>query len=72
MAEIIKLPNYIAGNQALKIEDSANLVYTFNGKAVWSLFTPEQILNLQNSNNQTTGYLLPIGAALLGLYFYLK
>jgi hypothetical protein len=74
MAEIIKLPNYIAGNQAVKIEDSGNLVYTFNGKPVWSLFTPEQIANLENSQNQTGNYILPlgIGAALIGLYFYLK
>jgi hypothetical protein len=74
MAEIITIPNYIAGKQALKIEDSGNLIYTFNGKPVWSLFTPEQIANLENSQNKTSNYILPfgIGAALLGLYFYLK
>lgn len=74
MAEIIKLPNYIAGNQSLKIEDSGNLSYNFNGKPVWSLFTPEQIQNLENSQNQASNYILPIGigASLIGLYFYLK
>jgi len=74
MAEIIKLPNYIAGNQAVKIEDSGNLIYTFNGKPVWSLFSPEQISTLENSQNQAPNYILPlgIGAALLALYFYLK
>jgi hypothetical protein len=72
MSEIIKLPNYIAGNQALKLEDSGNLIYTFNGNPVWALFSPEQIANLQNSQNQNSGYILPIAAALIGLYFYLK
>jgi hypothetical protein len=84
LVEIFKLPQYIPGAQLMTITDDGNLIYTIAGKPVWSVFPlAQQTATTTTTSNTTTGnvstsefsinkYILPIGAALVGLYFFLK
>jgi hypothetical protein len=77
--EIFKKPNNAAGVEMLEINDSGNLIYTLNGIPTWTLFPINQQNTSASSVNNTmtspmslNNYLLPIGAALAGLYFFFK
>jgi hypothetical protein len=71
-------PPFEPGTEILEITDSGNLIYTVNGIPKWSLFPPNQKFTTSSSANNimdstmSTNYVLPIAAALAGLYFFLK
>jgi len=86
LLNVFKLNEYTPGAQMLQIDDSGNLTYSINGKPIWNLFPKTQQQTQPGPTTQpgqTTqmippvgmslnNYLLPIGAALAGLYFFLK
>jgi hypothetical protein len=77
---VLKLPEYMPGAQLMTLGDDGNLIYSINGVPVWSLFptgaptttTPGQADAILNPPSGLNNLLLPIGAALAGLYFFLK
>lgn len=82
LVDVVKLPDYTPGAQLLTLTDDGNLIYTINGTPVWTLFpvaapapapgSAQQSAAILNPPFAFTDYLLPIGAALAGLYLYLK